>query len=84
MLTAAITVGQVVDQLIAPRLVGTIVGLHPAWVLVSLPLGARLGELLGVGALLGLLLAVPLASLIKTVLDELYLRLQTTEESSKI
>ncbi|MEB3176069.1 MAG: AI-2E family transporter [Synechococcus sp.] len=78
-LAAAITVGQVVDQLIAPRLVGTIVGLHPAWVLVSLPLGARLGELLGVGALLGLLLAVPLASLLKTVLDELYLRLQPAE-----
>ena len=61
-LAAAISVGQVVDQVIAPRLVGTIVGLHPAWVLFSLPVGSRLGALLGCGQLLGLLLAVPLAS----------------------
>ena len=81
-LAAAITVGQIVDQLIAPRLVGTIVGLHPAWVLFSLPLGARLGELLGVGTLLGLLLAVPLASVLKTLLDEAYLRLQPSEPPS--
>jgi predicted PurR-regulated permease PerM len=81
-LAAAITVGQIIDQLIAPRLVGTIVGLHPAWVLFSLPLGARLSELLGLGTLLGLLLAVPLASVLKTVLDEVYLRLQPSEPLS--
>ena len=78
-LAAAISVGQVVDQVIAPRLVGTIVGLHPAWVLFSLPVGSRLGSLLGCGQLLGLLLAVPLASVLKTILDELYLRLHSSE-----
>ena len=70
-LLAAITVGQVVDQVISPRLIGKIVGLQPAWLLISLPLGARLGALLGFGELLGLLLAVPVASCGKTFLDVL-------------
>jgi predicted PurR-regulated permease PerM len=61
-LATAITVGQVVDQIIQPRLMGSIVGLQPAWLLICLPIGARLGSLLGVGELLGLLLAVPTAS----------------------
>lgn len=68
-LVAAISVGQVVDQVIQPRLMGSIVGLQPAWLLISLPVGARLGSLLGLGDLLGLLLAVPLASCTKTFLD---------------
>ena len=68
-LVAAISVGQVVDQVIQPRLMGSIVGLQPAWLLVSLPLGARFGSLMGLGELLGLLLAVPLASCLKTFLD---------------
>jgi predicted PurR-regulated permease PerM len=68
-LAAAIAVGQVVDQVIQPRLMGRIVGLEPAWLLISLPVGARLGSLLGLGDLLGLLLAVPVASCAKTFLD---------------
>jgi len=68
-LAAAITVGQVVDQVIQPRLMGSIVGLQPAWLLVSLPIGARVGTLMGFGDLLGLLLAVPVASCLKTFLD---------------
>jgi predicted PurR-regulated permease PerM len=68
-LVAAIAVGQVVDQVIQPRLMGRIVGLQPAWLLICLPLGARLGALLGLGELLGLLLAVPVASCGKTFLD---------------
>ncbi|MBM5825717.1 MAG: AI-2E family transporter [Cyanobacteria bacterium M_surface_10_m2_119] len=68
-LAAAITVGQLVDQVIQPRLMGSIVGLQPAWLLISLPVGARLGSLLGLGDLLGLLLAVPVASCAKTFLD---------------
>jgi predicted PurR-regulated permease PerM len=68
-LAAAITVGQLVDQVIQPRLMGSIVGLQPAWLLISLPVGARLGSLLGLGELLGLLLAVPVASCGKTFLD---------------
>ena len=50
-------------------LMGSIVGLQPAWLLIALPIGARVGALYGVGDLLGLLLAVPVASCIKTLAD---------------
>ncbi len=78
-LAASISVGQVVDQGIQPRLMGQIVGLQPAWLLLSLPVGARVGSLLGLGDLLGLLLAVPVASCLKTFLDELARRLGLPE-----
>ena len=68
-LAAAISVGQLVDQVIQPRLMGSIVGLQPAWLLVCLPIGARVGSLMGLGELLGLLLAVPAASCLKTFLE---------------
>ena len=68
-LVAAIGVGQIVDQVIQPRLMGSIVGLQPAWLLIALPLGAKAGGLFGLGELLGLLLAVPVASCIKTLFD---------------
>jgi predicted PurR-regulated permease PerM len=48
---------------------GSIVGLQPAWLLVALPVGARIGSIMGLGDLLGLLLAVPVASCIKTFFD---------------
>jgi len=80
-LAAAITVGQVVDQVIQPRLMGSIVGLQPAWLLISLPIGARLGSLLGLGELLGLLLAVPVASCGKSFLDAWALRLRAADDS---
>jgi predicted PurR-regulated permease PerM len=72
-------VGQVVDQVIQPRLMGKIVGLQPAWLLLSLPVGARIGSLLGLGDLLGLLLAVPVASCLKAFLDEVARRLGLPE-----
>jgi predicted PurR-regulated permease PerM len=75
-LVSAISVGQVIDQVIQPRLMGRIVGLQPAWLLISLPIGARLGSLLGMGELLGLLLAVPVASCGKTFLDAWAIRLR--------
>jgi predicted PurR-regulated permease PerM len=80
-LAAAISVGQVVDQVIQPRLMGRIVGLQPAWLLISLPVGARLGSLLGLGDLLGLLLAVPVASCAKTFLDAWGEQLRAAERS---
>jgi predicted PurR-regulated permease PerM len=69
-------VGQIVEQIIAPRLVGSILGLQPAWLLIALPIGSRLGSLLGLGELLGLLLAVPVASCTKTFLDAWAVRLR--------
>lgn len=68
-LVAAILVGQIVDQVIQPHLMGNLLGLQPAWLLIVLPLGARAGDLFGFGSLLGLLLAVPVASCIKTFVD---------------
>ncbi len=76
-LAVAIAVGQVVEQGIQPRLMGSIVGLQPAWLLIALPIGARLGSLLGLGELLGLLLAVPVASCTKTFLDAWAVRLRS-------
>ena len=72
---------QLVDQVIQPRLMARIVGLQPAWLLISLPLGARLGSLLGLGELLGLLLAVPLASCAKTFIDAWGEQLRAGESS---
>ena len=69
LLAAAILVGQLVDQVIQPRLMGSIVGLQPAWLLISLPIGSRVGAIFGFGDLLGLLLAVPVASCIKSLAD---------------
>ena len=69
LLIAAIVVGQIVDQVIQPRLMGSIVGLQPAWLLIALPIGARVGAIFGLGDLLGLLLAAPVASCIKTLAD---------------
>ena len=49
---------------------GSIVGLQPAWLLIALPIGARVGALFGFGDLLGLLLAVPVAkSCVKSLAD---------------
>ena len=68
-LVAAILVGQLVDQVIQPRLMGSIVGLQPAWLLIALPIGSRVGAIFGFGDLLGLLLAVPVASCVKSLAD---------------
>ena len=72
---AAIAVGQVVDQVIQPHLMGNLLGLQPAWLLIVLPIGARAGDLFGLGSLLGLLVAVPVASCAKTFVDAWQARL---------
>jgi predicted PurR-regulated permease PerM len=53
-------------HLVAPKMVGEIVGLHPLVVVIALFLGA---EVLGI---LGALLAVPIAVIIQTLLDEFW------------
>lgn len=62
-LVSATVVDQLIDQAIAPRLLGSFTGLRPVWVLVSLLVGTY------VGGLLGLLVAVPLAGFIKDAAD---------------
>lgn len=62
-LAIALTLDQITDQLIAPRLLGSFTGLRPVWVLISLLVGTK------IGGLLGLVTAVPLASFIKSALN---------------
>jgi predicted PurR-regulated permease PerM len=62
---SAFIINQIVDNVVAPRLMGNLIGLNPIWLLISLFIGAQ------VGGILGLLLAVPIASVIKRVIDDL-------------
>jgi predicted PurR-regulated permease PerM len=62
-LVVALVLDQIIDQAIAPRLLGSFTGLSPIGVLAALAVGTK------VGGLLGLLTAVPLASFLKSGLD---------------
>ena len=56
----AIILEQIIENGIAPRLLGGFTGLNPVWILVSLLIGTK------VGGILGLLIAVPIAGFIKS------------------
>jgi predicted PurR-regulated permease PerM len=58
-LAVTLVIGQINENIVAPRLLGEIIGLNPAWLLLSLLVGAK------IAGLLGLILAVPIASAIK-------------------
>lgn len=62
-LIASVIVQQVLENLVAPRILGSFTGLNPFWVLISILTGAR------VGGLLGVIVAVPAAVVIKTALS---------------
>lgn len=62
-LMAAIIVQQILENLVAPRILGSVTGLNPVWILISVLTGAR------VGGLLGVIVAVPTAVVIKTALS---------------
>jgi len=62
-LIVAIAVQQVKDNLIAPRILGSLTGLSPVIILAALLLGARVGELLGV------ILAIPLTGVCKSIVE---------------
>ncbi|MEP0758729.1 AI-2E family transporter [Trichocoleus sp. DQ-A2] len=64
-LAVAAAIDQINANFIAPRILGGFTGLNPVWILLSLLIGAKLG------GLLGLLIAVPLASFIKSTADSL-------------
>jgi len=53
---------QILENLVVPRLLGSFTGLNPVWVLISLLAGAQ------VGGLLGVIVAVPIAVVIKEAL----------------
>ncbi len=62
--TVAAVLDQIVANVIAPQLIGGIVGLNPVWILVSLLLGTK------IAGVLGLIVAVPVASSIKGLFTE--------------
>ena len=62
-LIAAVIVQQILENLVAPRILGSVTGLNPVWILISVLTGAR------VGGLLGVIVAVPTAVVIKTALS---------------
>ncbi|MGA1623003.1 MAG: AI-2E family transporter, partial [Synechocystis sp.] len=64
-LLAAVIVGQINDNVVSPRLMGNMTGLNPVWIIVSLFIGGKLA------GILGLLIAVPLASVLKVTADRL-------------
>ncbi len=61
----SVVTSQIVDNIIAPRILGEATGLNPVWLILSLLVGAKLG------GILGLLIAVPLASFIKRTFDKI-------------
>lgn len=77
-LVICIIVGQINDNVIAPRLVGRSIGLNPIWLLIALFLGNKFA------GVLGLLIAVPIASVIKGMAETMRSSQkdpQTTEKS---
>ncbi len=69
LLAAAVVVQQILDNLVAPRILGTMTGLNPAWVFISILVGAKAAGLIGV------VIAVPTAVVIKTALLSLRSRM---------
>ncbi len=68
-LAASLIVQQILENLVAPRVLGSVTGLNPVWVFISVLIGAKTAGLVGV------LIAVPTAVVIKTALMEVRLRL---------
>lgn len=64
-LAVATVIDQVIENAVAPRLIGSFIGLNPVWILVSLLVGIK------VGGVAGLLVAVPMAGFIKNAVDTL-------------
>lgn len=62
-LGTSITVGLINDNFISPRILGHSIGLNPIWLIVALFLGGK------VAGILGLVIAVPIASVVKQMTD---------------
>lgn len=63
-LVVATLLDQVIENAIAPQLIGGFTGLNPIWILLSLLIGAK------VAGLLGLVIAVPMAGTLKRLLED--------------
>lgn len=65
-LAIATVVDQIVENGIAPRLLGSFTGVHPVWILLSLMIGAK------VAGLLGVLVAIPISSFLQDTLKDFH------------
>lgn len=65
-LIVATIIDQAIENGIAPQLIGGFTGLNPVWILLSLLIGVK------VGGLLGLVVAVPVASSLRSIADLLH------------
>jgi predicted PurR-regulated permease PerM len=67
-LIATVIIDQIIGNVVAPRILGNLTGLNPAWILISLLVGAK------IAGPLGLVIAVPVAGSIKSTFDKLRLQ----------
>ncbi|MEM6519558.1 MAG: AI-2E family transporter [Cyanobacteria bacterium P01_D01_bin.71] len=72
-LLASALVQQLVENVLAPRVLGSFTGLNPFWVFIALLSGAR------VGGLLGVIVAVPIAVVLKEALAAIRLARQPVD-----
>lgn len=61
-----LVVDQIIDNAVSPRILGELVGLNPVWIILALLIGAK------VAGVVGIFLAIPLASTIQELVDVLY------------
>ncbi|WP_239121652.1 MULTISPECIES: AI-2E family transporter [Spirulina sp. CCY15215] len=72
----SVIIQQVLENIIAPRVLGKVTGLNPFWIFIAILTGAR------VGGLLGVVVAVPTAVIIKEILSAIK-SLKTEEVASE-
>jgi predicted PurR-regulated permease PerM len=65
-LIACVIIQQIKDNILAPRILGNFTGLNPVLIFAALLLGGKIGGLLGV------ILAIPLTGVVKSILEVLY------------
>lgn len=77
-LVVATILDQLIENGIAPRLLGGFTGVNPVWILLSLLIGAQ------VGGVVGILIAVPLAGFIKSSTDVLCSHFANSSTSEEV
>ncbi len=78
LVVAALLVDQLIDNAVAPKILGDLIGLNPVGIVVVRLVGSQLA------GVLGLLLAVPLAGAVKRIFEEVYQPSEVTPPESGI
>ncbi|MGB8700896.1 MAG: AI-2E family transporter [Thermosynechococcaceae cyanobacterium] len=77
-LAAAAIVQQILENLVAPRVLGSVTGLNPVWVFISVLIGAKTAGLIGV------VVAVPTAVVVKTALLNVRSRIDLEDKPTTV